>query len=429
MFCPNCGTRLSDNAKFCSNCGNKIEEQIVSEPEPEDRQKSEVNQTPEYIPETVTEGVPEPAEAQPVIIFTDDRDVSVSETAVAVEDISAVEIIPETEMITEEPAPFTEAAYAKETVPVEAASAVEDQTQPDVANQPPQDLYQQAQPPKPQYDYGQQQPQQQYGQQPQQQYGQQPQQQYGQYQQNRQPPEQQGSYIPPQNQYRPPQQNQYQQPPQYGQYQQQYQAPQQPYGAQYNQPYPNQPMPAQYYGVYTPPVNKTAQLFAIIAMCFVILGVVFLCIPLFNKIDVIIDDIKILIKNDSIVTAVACGLVPLTLIISMILDFIFGIKATSCKRKSGGLQIITLILASFYWILAHDLVENLNFLLGNGEFSVGLTGGAWYFYDTKFINNGLLIAMICCFISLVLQIVKMAVFKSKKQPQMPQNPPPYGYQY
>lgn len=36
MFCSNCGTKLSDNARFCSSCGQKVEPLATSQPSADD---------------------------------------------------------------------------------------------------------------------------------------------------------------------------------------------------------------------------------------------------------------------------------------------------------------------------------------------------------------------------------------------------------
>ena len=40
MWCPNCGTKLDDGAKFCPNCGTKVQNDIIK-PVSENRMEPE----------------------------------------------------------------------------------------------------------------------------------------------------------------------------------------------------------------------------------------------------------------------------------------------------------------------------------------------------------------------------------------------------
>jgi hypothetical protein len=430
MFCPNCGTKISDNAKFCSNCGAKMEEQsvpaaqpdsavqpdaVTSQPvvenvsEPEAIQNIEPGaevlsnvETPLNV-EASTEGTPASADEMPAQNITE----PVTETAVPAgdENISAGETQPFSSEVKDAgtaPAPETkqqspqfnqyqQPPYGQQPYGVPSGQPRQQQTPPQVPPQAPQ-YGQYQQPQQPQYgqpQYGQQR--QPYGQPPQnQQYGQQPPQapQYGQYQQ-----------------------------PQYGQ--QQYQTPpQRPYG---QQPFMGQPVQGQTFMGYQPAPNTTARLFAIFAACALTLGLVFLCIPFVKYIDPMFVYISarddVLAFNIGILSAV---FVPL---ITLIIEAIFAFKAISCRRKAGGLQLVSFILVTFLWVVARFFWDhNYKTLIGKNEFAYGIYDGASYYYA----DNWLLFSMICLAIALVLQIIKLVVFKKKKAAPAST---PYGYQY
>lgn len=66
MFCPECGTRVEDDARFCPECGTKLEPIAVSEPqrpqEPERPREPERLREPENVEEVRRPREPEPVE-------------------------------------------------------------------------------------------------------------------------------------------------------------------------------------------------------------------------------------------------------------------------------------------------------------------------------------------------------------------------------
>ncbi len=357
MFCPNCGTRISENAKFCYNCGGKIEKQLSESGPGETAAAVSVMDQPIEIEETLIE-----AAAAQDIPEKIENEIQV-EVQVQVEDEYPVMGEPEIA----EDSFVTEAAEIIIPTVIAEEPTVSEMQAPQAPQSPEPLTYQSPLP-------------------------------YAQPVQNQDPPQPQS-----------------QQPQQRGQ----------PYGKPDDQPYTYQPAPEQYYNAVKPPVVISVRITAAVALFFLLAGISLLCAPLVMYFDDILDCVKDYMIDDSVLSAAACILVPLSLAAGMFIDFVFALKSVFLRRKSGGLQILTFALSSFYFLVARECAVNDKILFEENEFTWGLTNGAWYFYENKLYKNWLLLAAICCFISLAFQITKMVLFRIKKHKSVPM--PPYSF--
>ncbi|NLN55128.1 MAG: hypothetical protein GX148_02355 [Clostridiales bacterium] len=166
--------------------------------------------------------------------------------------------------------------------------------------------------------------------------------------------------------------------------------------------------------VQTLPVCKKGRLFALLALFSALVGMLVLALGIYNKIDGISDYAKYRIEVNSPLSALVCFALPVSLIAVMIIDFTFLAKAVSCQKKSGGLQIVTLIFTLFYLALTISY-NGGSLLLGNNDISLDLSETAGYLYNTSVIKNYLLISAVFLVASLVFQIIKLLVFRKHKK--------------
>lgn len=163
------------------------------------------------------------------------------------------------------------------------------------------------------------------------------------------------------------------------------------------------------------PASVGFRVAALLALFFTACGIALLCLPLFWYGDDILKCVEDLLKDGSVILAVSCLLVPAALVIGMVLDFICSLKSAFRRAKSGGIQIVTLLLSSFLFVLVEEAVSRGNYILGEGDFAMGITSGAWYFYEERFFKNWILLAACFFFVSLLFQIAKIILFKKKKR--------------
>lgn len=194
----------------------------------------------------------------------------------------------------------------------------------------------------------------------------------------------------------------------------------------------------------TPPVSKIANRYGVLALVFQLLGVLILIIGIFLNISEIAGFAKRMVKDGDTVPAVFCLLVPLSLVISIIIDVVLTEKSVIKRKKLWKIKILTpvlsfvylayvyivinIVLASYYTFASY-IAESTG-MVSNDMLILKILGGVYYgalpLAGDALYQNYLLFAAICFTVSIMFYIIKkheITKLNKVKEPQSGQIAP------